>query len=106
MPRQVAWHEALRSTVSAWVSGTDWIKESAYVALLPHVEAAYKRGHEAGSSQAGYRLVQENERLRRELELARREKNGGGVCPSCLSALGATGSTRASAGEPPEGSAP
>lgn len=106
MPRHPTWNEALRSTVSAWVAGTDWLKESAYVALLPHIEAAYKRGHEAGSSKASYRLVRENERLRRELEASRRETNREGVCPCCLSALGAIGSTRASAGEPPEGAAP
>ena len=41
-------------------------------AVLPHFELAYKRGQEAGSSRAGYRVVQENERLRRELELAKR----------------------------------
>lgn len=103
---QPDWKAELRATVYAWVSGIDWLKENAYKALLPHIEAAYKRGHEAGSSKASYRLVRENERLRRELELSRRETNREGVCPCCLSALGAIGSTRASAGEPPEGAAP
>lgn len=37
-------------------------------AVLPHFELAYKRGQEAAQSRAGYRVVQENERLRRELE--------------------------------------
>lgn len=41
-------------------------------AVLPHMELAYKRGQTAASSQAGYRVVQENERLRRELEQAKR----------------------------------
>jgi hypothetical protein len=54
MPRQPTWQEALRSTVSAWVSGTDWVKESAYQAVLPHIEAAYQRGLMAGRSQANY----------------------------------------------------
>ncbi|MEV7814297.1 hypothetical protein AB0P05_26765 [Streptomyces flaveolus] len=105
MPRQASWQEALRTTVDAWVTGNEMVKATAHHALHAHVEAAYKRGHEAGSSKAGYRLVTENERLRRELELARREKNGASVCPTCLSALSATASG-ASAGEPPEGSAP
>jgi hypothetical protein len=37
-------------------------------AALPHFELAYKRGLAAAESRAGYRVVQENERLRRELE--------------------------------------
>jgi hypothetical protein len=39
-------------------------------AVLPHLELAYKRGQDAAQSRAGYRVVQENERLRRELEQA------------------------------------
>jgi hypothetical protein len=74
--------------------------------VMPHIEAAFKRGHEAGSSKAGYRLVQENERLRRELELAHQANQRRGVYPTCLSALDASGTTRASAGDPPEGAAP
>ncbi|MFI2348054.1 hypothetical protein ACH492_13600 [Streptomyces sp. NPDC019443] len=41
-------------------------------AVLPHFELAYKRGQEAAGSRAGYRVVQENERLRRELELVKK----------------------------------
>lgn len=37
-------------------------------AVLPHFELAYRRGLAAADSRAGYRVVQENERLRRELE--------------------------------------
>jgi hypothetical protein len=48
--------------------------EEIFDLVMPHIEAAYKRGHEAGSSRAGYRLVQENERLRRALGLLRREQ--------------------------------
>ena len=48
------WKAELRATVSAWVPGTDWLKESAYVAVMPHVEAAYQRGLMAGRSQANY----------------------------------------------------
>lgn len=40
-------------------------------AVLPHFELAYKRGRMAADSRAGYRLVQENERLRRELKQAK-----------------------------------
>ncbi|TXS35102.1 hypothetical protein EAO77_38050 [Streptomyces sp. t39] len=33
-------------------------------AVLPHFELAYQRGRQAGGSKAGYRLVEENQRLR------------------------------------------
>lgn len=42
-------------------------------AVLPHLEAAYKHGEVAGRSQAGYRLVAENERLRRQIPNPRKE---------------------------------
>lgn len=87
--------EAVRGAVSRYLLGQ----------FMPHIEAAYQRGHEAGSSKAGYRLVQENERLRHELALAHQTNQRKGVCPTCLSAIGASEST-ASADEPPEGSAP
>lgn len=82
--------------------------EERMAVVMPHIEAAFKRGHEAGRSQAGYRLVEENERLRRELELAHQSKRREGICPSCLSILpggaasapAAGGTTPASAGEP------
>lgn len=54
----------LRDAVSRYLMGE----------LLPHVETAYKNGLDAGRSQTGYRLVQENERLRRELALAQQER--------------------------------
>ncbi|MFG3718205.1 hypothetical protein ACGF8D_10450 [Streptomyces massasporeus] len=47
------WEGALRATVSDWIPG-DIVKEGAYQALLPHIEAAYQRGLMAGRSQAGY----------------------------------------------------
>lgn len=41
--------------------------------VLPHFELAFKRGEEAAKLHAGSRLVQENERLRRELKLIKKE---------------------------------
>jgi hypothetical protein len=41
-------------------------EEERMAVVMPHIEDAYKRGQLAGSSRAGYRLAQENERLRRE----------------------------------------
>ncbi|MFF3751756.1 hypothetical protein ACFYYH_15070 [Streptomyces sp. NPDC002018] len=35
--------------------------------VMPHIEAAFKRGEDAAKLREGSRLVQENERLRREL---------------------------------------
>lgn len=50
------------------------VPESATTAILtvvlPHFELAYKRGLAAAESRAGYRVVQENEKLRRELKQA------------------------------------
>ncbi|WP_326613202.1 hypothetical protein OG949_33120 [Streptomyces scopuliridis] len=36
--------------------------------VMPHIEAAFKRGHDVAKLRQGSRLVVENERLRRELE--------------------------------------
>ncbi|MEV4232389.1 hypothetical protein AB0J81_36035 [Streptomyces bobili] len=73
--------------------------------VMPHIEAAYKRGHEAGSSKAGYRLVQENERLRRELALAHQSRREEDPCSTDTATAG--GRTPASpTDEPPEGAAP
>lgn len=52
------------------------VRDAVLAAVLPHLEAAYKRGHVAGASRSGrpvtrtenHRLTQENERLRRELK--------------------------------------
>jgi len=52
--------------------GIDYARQELESTVFDAVADAYKRGHEAGSSRAGYRLVQENERLRRELEQARK----------------------------------
>jgi hypothetical protein len=98
-------HRAIGAQVDPWAS-VGWLEDAVLETVLPHIEAAFKRGHEAGSSKAGYRLVQENERLRRELALAHQANQRRGVCPTCLSALDASGTTRASAGDPPEGAAP
>lgn len=98
------WRDALRAAIKehAWSEGqaADLTR-----ALQPHFEAAHARGVMTGRSKAGYRLVQENETLRRELALAQQTKRREGVCPSCLSALSVTESG-ASAGEAPEGASP
>ena len=67
-----AWKAELRRdlVIHGFLAETD---EERMAVVMPHIEAAYDRGLMAGSSKAGYRLVQENARLRRELELARRE---------------------------------
>lgn len=70
-----AWKAELRALAERLDQYGD--AEYATAQLMPHIEAAYKRGHEAGSSKAGYRLVQENERLRRELALQGKESS----CP-------------------------
>lgn len=46
------------------------VRDAVLLAVLPHFELAYKRGLMATQSRAGYRLVRENERLRRELRQA------------------------------------
>lgn len=81
MPRD-DWKTELRSELSRIASdiergngiqgGIDYARQDLESTVFDAVEAAHERGHEAGSSKAGYRLVQENERLRRELEFAER----------------------------------
>ncbi|MFE2263882.1 hypothetical protein [Streptomyces griseosporeus] len=48
------WKAALQETVNAWMPGGEVIRLGAFEALLPHIEAAYQRGLQAGRSQAGY----------------------------------------------------
>lgn len=48
------WRGALMATVTGWVTGGFLVREGAYRALLPHIEAAYQRGLMAGRSQANY----------------------------------------------------
>lgn len=80
------WKDELRWTVEAFTA-TDFRGHpvappevqgvaSRYLmgAVMPHIEAAYRRGREAGGSRAGYRLVLENERLRKELARYEREE--------------------------------
>lgn len=55
------------------VIGPGGATSAALRAVLPHLEAAYKRGEVAGRSRAGYRLVAENERLRRQIPNPRKE---------------------------------
>lgn len=66
--------------------------------LDDETRTAYKNGLNAGRSQTGYRLVEENERLRRELAQALQQRKEDS-CPTFPSAPSATGSG-ASAGEP------
>ncbi|MFF3363549.1 hypothetical protein [Streptomyces misionensis] len=49
-----SWKTDLKQTVDAWVSGSGYVKDCAFVALLVHVDAAYDRGLMAGRSQANY----------------------------------------------------
>jgi hypothetical protein len=65
----------------------------AFDAAMPHIEAAFKRGFDRGRSRASYRVLRENERLRRELELAHRE---GKEEPCRTDTAGAAGPTPAS----------
>jgi hypothetical protein len=65
-------------------------EEERLAVVMPHIDGAYQRGEQAGSSRTNHRLVQENERLRRELQLAQQSKRREGVCPTCLSAIGAS----------------
>ncbi|MGV9850401.1 hypothetical protein ACWDWU_16770 [Streptomyces sp. NPDC003442] len=60
-----AWKAELRDALSTWGGSAE--TDRLMTAVLPHIEAAYRRGLAAGASRAGYRLVRENERLRREL---------------------------------------
>lgn len=84
------WDDALRNTVEAWVVGGFLVREGAYRALLPHIEAAYARGLQAGRSQAGYRTT-------------RKKKEP--PCPTSPSVPSAPGSS-ASAAEAEPGTAP
>lgn len=78
------WKTELRSELSRIASdvergngiqgGIDYARQDLESTVFDAVEDAYKRGHVAGYSQAGHRLVRENERLRRELELLRKER--------------------------------
>ncbi|HEY1157103.1 MAG TPA: hypothetical protein VGE95_12530 [Arthrobacter sp.] len=78
------WKADLRATVYDWTDRAPAIQEGAMEALLPHIEAAYRRGLEAGRSQAGY---------------STRRKSKEGPCPT--GTAGAAGSTPASTtGEP------
>ncbi|MFE4370347.1 hypothetical protein ACFRMN_19290 [Streptomyces sp. NPDC056835] len=70
---QPAWKAELRTTVDAWTAGGSIVREGAFAALMPHIEAAFKRGHDAAKLRQGSRLVVENERLRRELSAHARE---------------------------------
>ncbi|MEU3522293.1 hypothetical protein AB0E62_00190 [Streptomyces sp. NPDC038707] len=63
------WKQALDAALQQITNSTD--DDEAMAIVLPHVEAAFKRGCEAGSSRAGYRLVKENERLRRGMRRLR-----------------------------------
>lgn len=96
------WKTELRRAIEAMdpTGSPYWLQ-----VLLPHIEAAYRRGHEAGFSRAGYRLVQENERLRRELALAHQSRREEDACSTDTATAG--GRTPASpTDEPPEGAAP
>ncbi|MGI5400614.1 hypothetical protein ACQEVG_14370 [Streptomyces sp. CA-135486] len=74
--------EMKAASISAWTyakpSRRTWTRRRATRRSPPscrphcHLELAYKRGQEAVGSRAGYRVVQENERLRRELEQLRK----------------------------------
>ncbi|WP_413114786.1 hypothetical protein ACK1X7_07205 [Streptomyces sp. CY1] len=66
-----AWKAALRDALSP--GGGPVETDRLMTAVLPHIEAAYRRGLAAGASRAGYRLTRENERLRRELRGVRKD---------------------------------
>jgi hypothetical protein len=95
---RLAWKAALRQSVENWVSGNAFVKQCAYDAFERHVTNAYQAGLTAGRSQAGYRLVKENERLR--TELARYETEESCPSPSVPTADGSSASA-ASAGADP-----
>ncbi|MFF5471082.1 hypothetical protein [Streptomyces achromogenes] len=96
------WKQRLNAALQQITNSTD--DDEAMAIVLPHVEAAFKRGYEAGASRAGYRLVRENEQLRRELDALRREIKEN---PCTATAAGRTpASNTATADEPPEAAAP
>ncbi|MFD6249828.1 hypothetical protein [Streptomyces roseolus] len=82
MPNE-KWHLDLKGDIEAAigldvpvVGGAEAVyraRDILLAAVLPHLEAAYKHGEVAGRSQAGYRLVAENERLRRQIPNPRKE---------------------------------
>ncbi|MGW2513689.1 hypothetical protein ACWC0A_30700 [Streptomyces scopuliridis] len=81
---QPAWKAELRTTVDAWTAGGSIVREGAFAALMPHIEAAFKRGEDAAKLREGSRLVQENERLRRELRrTAEAQQPTAGEPPCC-----------------------
>lgn len=51
------WKDELRKAVNRYAVGFDYEKETAYQAVLPHIEAAYRRGLMAGRSQGGYQAT-------------------------------------------------
>lgn len=69
--RREALREQLRPIASSWFE-TDLLAgialEGLTDAVYPLLRDAYANGRNAADSRAGYRLVQENESLRRELE--------------------------------------
>lgn len=83
------WEAELRKTVDAWVEGGEFVRQSAYDSFLRHIDSAYRRGLTAGRSQAGYRLVQENDRLQRLLR-----EEGPCASPSARTADGSSASAR------------
>lgn len=48
------WKAELQGWVEEWVGGWPGTRDRALTALMPHIDAAYKRGLMAGRSQAGY----------------------------------------------------
>lgn len=76
------WKSELRSELSRIASdiergngiqgGIDYSRQDLEHTVFEAVDSAYKRGLMAAGSKAGFRLVQENERLRRELEQAKK----------------------------------
>lgn len=84
------WKSALRSDLERIAGdiergngiqgGVDYARQDLEHTVFEAVEAAYKRGHDAGASRSGRRvtrtenhhLTQENERLRAELDTAQR----------------------------------
>lgn len=72
--RREALREQLRPTLVGFLGDSlreivvDALVESVTDAVYPLLRDAYDNGRNAADSRAGYRLTQENERLRRELE--------------------------------------
>ncbi|MFJ2650831.1 hypothetical protein ACIO1C_29450 [Streptomyces sp. NPDC087420] len=68
--RREALREQLGPVLVMWFGewATDVAIEGVTDAVYPLLRDAYGNGRNAADSRAGYRLTQENERLRRELE--------------------------------------